>query len=201
MKKQLVTINLKTVNYISYVMLIIPFIFALLLKFLVFKNFNYGVGHWDYLIIIVAMPILFVCHECVHALFFMLGGASKKSIKFGAIPKKMMLYCTTNEPINKKAYAIALVMPLILTGVLPLIVSIVLLDWKYIFLFAGMISGAAGDVVMISKLLKYKTAKMVLDHPKAPAFYLLYDKNNLPNDFVEVTDEMEQKLLEEIGVK
>lgn len=201
MKKQLVTINLKKVNYISYAMLIVPFIFAVLLKFLVFKKNSYGVGYWDYLIIILGMPILFVCHECVHALFFMIGGAPKKSIKFGAIPKKMMLYCTTNEPINKKAYAIALIMPLIITGVLPLIVAIVLLDWKYIFLFAGMISGAAGDVVMIIKLLKYKTAKMVLDHPKAPAFYLLYDENDLPNDFVEVTEEMEQKLLEEIGVK
>lgn len=201
MKKQLVTINLKKVNYISYAMLIVPFIFAVLLKFLVFKKISYGVGYWDYLIIILGMPILFVCHECVHALFFMIGGAPKKSIKFGAIPKKMMLYCTTNEPINKKAYAIALIMPLIITGVLPLIVAIILLDWKYIFLFAGMISGAAGDVVMIIKLLKYKTAKMVLDHPKAPAFYLLYDENDLPNDFVEVTEEMEQKLLEEIGVK
>lgn len=201
MKKQLVTINLKKVNYISYAMLIVPFIFAVLLKFLVFEKISYGVGYWDYLIIILGLPILFVCHEGVHALFFMIGGAPKKSIKFGAIPKKKMLYCTTNEPINKKAYAIALIMPLIITGVLPLIVAIVLLDWKYIFLFAGMISGAAGDVVMIIKLLKYKTAKMVLDHPKAPAFYLLYDENDLPNDFVEVTEEMEQKLLEEIGVK
>ena len=96
---------------------------------------------------------------------------------------------------------ISLLMPLIITGIIPIIIATILLDYKYILLFALMISGAAGDVVMIGKLLKFKKAKMILDHPKAPAFYLLYDENEIPEDFVEVTDAMEQEILKQINSK
>lgn len=182
-------------------MFIVSFIVALIINVTLFSSFHFTLGLWDYLIVIVACPLLFVCHEGIHALSFIIGGAPKRSISFGAIPKKFMLYCTTCEPISKKTYMISLLMPLIITGIIPIIIATILLDYKYILLFALMISGAAGDVVMIGKLLKFKKAKMILDHPKAPAFYLLYDENEIPEDFVEVTDAMEQEILKQINSK
>ncbi len=201
MKKQLVTINLKKINVVSYAMFFASLIITLSFKFTVFSTYQFGFGFWDYLIIVVACPMLFICHEFVHALSFLLGGISVKSIKFGIIPKKFMLYCTTSEPISKNKYIFSLIMPLVLTGIIPLIISMVLLNFKYLVLFALMISGAAGDVVMLIELTKYKNAKMILDHPKAPAFYLLYDEDELPENFVEATDEMEQRILKEISSK
>ena len=59
--------------------------------------------------------------------------------------------------------------------IIPLVISTVLLNYPYCFLFAIMVSGAAGDVLMFLELLKCKDAKLIIDHPTEPAFYVIYD--------------------------
>lgn len=176
MEKQLISINLKKANVLSAIMLIASNVISFVLKMMVFKKWNYGLGEWDYLLVILLCIIGFVVHEGIHAIAFLLSGASKSSIKFGAIPKKMILYCTTTKPLSPKRYKIALISPLIVLGLIPLVISIVLLNYPYCFLFTLMISGAAGDVLMFLELLKHRDAKLVIDHPTEPAFYLIYDK-------------------------
>lgn len=201
MKKQLVTVNLKNINILSTVTFILFVILGVALKLLLFKDIDFGLGTWDYLIVIALCPILFIMHEGVHGLAFIISGAPPTSIKFGAIPKKMMLYCTTCKPITAKQYQISLLSPLIILGIIPYVVSVVILGVEYVLLFALLISGASGDIVMFLELSKYKDAKMILDHPKAPAFYLLYKDDELPVGFKEVTQDDEDKLLEEINSK
>ena len=200
MKKELVTINLKKMNILAIILFIVPLMLALVMKFVLFKNWSLGFGLWDYLVVILAYPILMILHEGTHALAFIMTGAPKKSVRFGVIPKKMMIYCTTNQPMSSFSYKFALLLPTIILGVIPLIVATITLDWKYCILFATMISGGAGDVMMFIKLLKIKP-KMVQDHPKAPAFYALYNENELPPDFKEVTEEDEIKLVETLNSK
>ena len=201
MKKELVAINLKKVNWVATILFVVPLLISLVIKFTLFKNQSFGVGFWDYLIIGGLCPLLLIAHEGLHAIGFLLGGATKDSVRFGAIPKKMMLYCTTTKPLLPSNYKFALVLPLIALGVVPLIISTILLDWKYALLFASMISGAGGDVMMLFELAKRKEIKLVEDHPKAPAFYAFYDEDSLPKNFKEVTDEDEIKLLESINSK
>lgn len=199
MKKQLVFINLKKANVLSVAMFIIPLIIGGILKFTLFDSIAYGLGYWDYLIVLVACPVFFALHEGLHALAFLIGGAPKKSIKFGAIPKKMILYCTTSEPVTPKAYKISLLTPLVALGVVPFIASTAILSFPYLILFSMMISGGAGDVMMFYKLSKLKKVKLVLDHPKAPAFYALYNDDDCPDDFIEYTECDEEKVNEQIG--
>lgn len=198
MKKQLVTINLKKINWMSILMFVAPFLIGLTLKLTVFKDTSYGLGIWDILITIVGMLILSCVHECIHALAFLISGAPVNSIKFGAIPKKMMIYCTTNKPMSIWRYKFSLLSPFIILGLLPFVVSTILLKWEYVLLFSTMISGCAGDLMMFWAISKKKQAKLVLDHPSAPAFYLLYDESSLPEDFVEVTEEMEINLIKNL---
>ena len=176
MEKQLVTINLKKANVLSAIMLVASIVVSFTLKMLVFKKYSYGLGEWDLLLVIVLCIIGFVIHEFVHAIAFLLSGAPKSSIKFGAIPKKMILYCTTTKPLSPKCYKIALIAPLIVLGIIPIVISTILLNYPYCFLFSIMISGAAGDVLMFLELLKHKDAKLIIDHPSEPAFYVIYDK-------------------------
>lgn len=201
MKKELVIINLKKMNILAIWLFILPSIIALIFKFTLFKELSFGLGMWDYLIIVALYPLLMIFHEGLHALAFITTGAPKGSVRFGAIPKKMMLYCTTNQPMKASSYLFSLVLPLFVLGIVPLIVSTILLDWKYCILFATMISGAGGDVMMSLALIKKKGVKLVQDHPKAPAFYALYDENDLPDDFKEVTEEDEIRLLNSINSK
>lgn len=199
MKKELVTINLKKVNITAMVLFIIPFVLIMSLKLTIFKDIAYGVGFWDYLIIAISYPVLLLCHECIHALAFLMSGAQKGSVRFGVIPKKMMLYCTTNKPLSVNQYKLSLLLPIIITGVIPSIIAMILLNWKYSLLFTSMISCGAGDLLMFLQLCKRKKVKMIEDHPNAPAFYALYDETDLPLDFKEVTIEDEEKLLKSIN--
>ena len=91
---------------------------SLVFKLTLFKNLNYGLGWWDALIILALYPILTLVHEGLHAVGFMLGGASKSSVKFGAIAKKMMLYCTTTKPLSPLSYKFSLVLPFLTIGII-----------------------------------------------------------------------------------
>ena len=75
-------------NAISIAMCAIPMLISLPLQWTVLKGLNKPFELWDLLIVAIAMPLLFILHEGVHAISFMLTGAPKGSVKFGAIPKK-----------------------------------------------------------------------------------------------------------------
>ncbi len=201
MKKQLVTINLKKVNTVAILTFIFPMLIGILLQYFLFKDKFLNISFWDILIILLGYVVLIVAHEGIHAVSFILTGASPKNIKFGILPKKMMAYCSNSKPLTVSAYRFSLLTPLIVTGIIPFILSIIFLNLLYVVLFSSIISAAAGDIMMFIKLLRYPCATMVLDHPKAPAFYLLYDELNLPADFKEVTEEEERALLNEINSK
>ena len=51
---------------------------------------------------------------------------------------------------------------------------------------------------MFSSLLKHDKKQLILDHAQAPAYYLVYPENELPETFVEVTETQEEELLEEM---
>ncbi|MBO7177937.1 MAG: DUF3267 domain-containing protein [Clostridia bacterium] len=199
MKKQLIYVDLKKVNFLSIISFIIPLAIGGVLKFTLFNQIKYGLGFWDYLIVFALCPILFALHEGVHAIAFLIGGAPKTSIRFGAIPKKMILYCTTSEPIKPVAYKISLLAPLVVLGIIPYIISTIILSFPYLILFSIMISGAAGDVMMLYRLTGLKKVKLILDHPKAPAFYALYDEGDLPENFVEYVETDEEKVNAQIN--
>ncbi len=201
MKKQLVKINLKKVNLVATITFFIPLIFGIVLQWLFFNDKIFKIAIWDIIILIIGYPVLVIIHELIHGICFLITGANIKDIRFGIIPKKMMVYCTSKKPLSVSSYKVTLLMPLILTGIIPFILSIFYLNVLYVLLFALLISAASGDLMMFFKLTKYRLVKLVLDHPSAPAFYLLYDENNLPEDFVEATLEDERKLLDEINSK
>ncbi len=201
MKKQLVTINLKKMNVLAIIAFIIPAMLGFVVQFFFFKDIMFNFRFWDIIILLFGYPILLCLHEAVHALVFIFSGAPKGSVRFGVIPKKFMLYCTTTKPLTVKSYKIALIMPIIITGIIPLIICIFFSNYIYVLLFSTLVSGGAGDIMMLNALAKYKNAKMVEDHPKAPAFYLLYQDEDLPLDFKEVTEEEEEALLKELDSK
>ena len=131
MKKELVAINLKKVNWVATILFVVPLLISLVIKFTLFKNQSFGVGFWDYLIIVGLCPLLLIAHEGLHAIGFLLGGATKDSVRFGAIPKKMMLYCTTSKPMSIWRYKFSLLSPFIILGLLPFVVSTILLKLTF----------------------------------------------------------------------
>ncbi|HHU43273.1 MAG: DUF3267 domain-containing protein [Bacillota bacterium] len=200
-KKQIVAFDAANIINLSLVMFLLSYTLFSILNIFVFDFRSAVTGKFFIdLIVVIALGFLFVIvHELLHALGFIIFGKAKPSdIKFGVVPKHGMVYCSCKKPMPKKAYMLALIFPVILTGLIPIIFVTIWGNLIWIFLFAVMVSGGAGDLMMFKSLTKYDKDQLIMDHPNAPAYYLLYPKGQEPEGFVEATPEQEQFLIEQM---
>lgn len=199
--KQLEKFNLKKIVNFSLLLFIFSFIVSLFLSYFVNDNsLNFNITLLKIVLLILFYIALLILHEGIHAISFIIFGKAKKGdVSFGVILKHGMIYCTTKRPLTASAYKISLLTPIIFTGIIPLVIFIISGNVGYIFLFSLMVSGGAGDLIMFNRIRKYPSYQLILDHPKAPAFYLVYEKGNEPEGFIEVTEEQEKEVLEELN--
>jgi hypothetical protein len=128
---------------------------------------------WSLLWVLLAYLLGIVIHELIHGItwsFFAPNGW--RSISFGVIWKMLTPYCHCDDPMRRRGYLWGAMMPCIVVGVIPAIISLlsgslVCLVWGIFF-----ISAAAGDIWMSWLLLKEKPGCLVLDHPNETAFYV-----------------------------
>ncbi len=202
MKKQLKSFSFPKFYVVSALLLVIPLLIAMPINLLVFKN-TFSSHIFEYLVIIslgycVHIPI----HEGLHALSGILfAKVPLKDISFGIVKEQMMFYCHVEKPMPARLYRIVLITPFVVLGLIPLCIVTVLGSPFLVLLFAMCISGCAGDIVMFIETYKYDKNQLLLDHPSAPAYYLLYEEDSLPEDFVEVTDEQEEELQQRLHKK
>ena len=106
-------------------------------------------------------------HEALHGITWaILGKKSFRNIHFGVDLKKLTPYCHFKVPIKKNAYIIGTLMPFLVLGLCPMIISILCsslftLFWGILFTFA-----ASGDLVCYWNIKKIKSQSYILDHPE-----------------------------------
>lgn len=110
-------------------------------------------------------------HEWIHGLTWGLFAKSHlRAISFGVIWQALTPYCTCSEPLTRGQYLLGGIMPTLILGILPAVFAI-LAGSLPLFLFSElMILGGGGDLLIIGKLLLYRSrGKEVLyyDHPYA----------------------------------
>jgi hypothetical protein len=96
-----------------------------------------------------------------------------KAISFGVKWEYITPYCHCNEPIKKWQFFIGAVMPLLVLGVIPLIIS--LSNGSFVLWFFGFFFtiAAGGDIIAIWMLRKVNITQLVLDHPSELGFIIL----------------------------
>lgn len=86
-------------------------------------------------VIIVALFVLLfaVPHELIHGITWMIvAKCSWSDIKFGVMWKKLCTpYCHCKVPMNVNQYSLALLMPFIVLGVLPSLLSLVVVCYSF----------------------------------------------------------------------
>lgn len=200
-KKQLVKFRIDKIAELSVILFVVPFVIAAALNILLVKRplLLTGKVYFDIMIMIAVYLVGLVCHEGLHALGAMLfAKKTPADISFGANLKQGMLYCHVKTPMKNASYQALLLLPVIVTGIIPLIISVVFGNIFLVVAFSLLTSGGAGDIIMFSSLLKHDKKQLILDHAQAPAYYLVYPENELPETFVEVTETQEEELLEEM---
>lgn len=118
---------------------------------------------------IAVMLVLVVVHELIHgAVWGLFAKNHYKSIEFGIIAKALMPYCTCLEPITKVQYMLGSMMPGVLLGIIPLIISFINGSTTLMLIGSALTLAAGGDMTVLVDLLKYKTSKkemLCVDHP------------------------------------
>jgi hypothetical protein len=119
-------------------------------------------GLWQIPVVLV----LIVAHEAVHAIGWKFaGGLPWSKFKFGIVWKALAPYCHATVPMNVNAYRIGAVMPLIVTGIVPLVLAYIAGDAGWTFISAVMISAAVGDIYVLWTLRDMPSNALIQDHP------------------------------------
>ena len=161
------TINIKKANIFAILLLIPLFIIGYGAYYLV--NRTIGFGGFNMWFFFVGYLVLGVVHELIHGLFWSLFTPHRfKDIEFGIMRPSYNPYCTCLVPLKKTQYLIGTAMPLVLLGILPMLIGIAVQNTNVLFLGIVMTDGAAGDILIIHRLLSYKSSAgeiTYMDHP------------------------------------
>ena len=115
----------------------------------------------------------FIVHELIHGVTWArYTKKGFKSIQFGMVWEVFTPYCYCNEPILKKHYIIGAIMPAIILGFIPAIISIMFGNILLLLLGILFTTIACGDFLVIYKLRKKDMDSLVQDHPSELGFYV-----------------------------
>ena len=128
--------------------------------------------------LLIATAIMIV-HELIHGIFYAYYAKNKwKSVKFGLVLKKGIAYCICTEVIKIRPFFITTIMPTVIMGIVPLIIS--LINGSLHFFFFGIINmlGGCGDIYIILRFLKESKDSYILDKSNEMCMHI-YRRNIL----------------------
>ena len=161
------TINIKKANLFAILLMIPLCLIGYGAFYLVHGTLGIrGLNMWFFLIGFVA---LIVVHELIHGVFWSIFTPHHfGDIQFGVMMPSMNPYCTCLVPLRKGQYLLGAVMPLVLLGIVPMIAGIAVGNTNVLFLGIVMTDAAAGDMMIIGRLLGYRSKAgeiTYMDHP------------------------------------
>ena len=118
---------------------------------------------------VITLVVLVVVHELIHGLTWSIFAEDHfKSIEFGFMKEYATPYCTCTVPLKKGAYIAGALMPLIILGIMPAVIAIFTGSFFLLAIGFVMIMAAGGDIMIVLKLLGYKSGAadvLIYDHP------------------------------------
>ena len=124
--------------------------------------------NWQLLYLIVFIALIFV-HEGLHGVTWALFAENGfKDIEFGFMKELLTPYCTCAAPLKKGQYILGALMPLIALGLIPTAIGILAGSLLWLFIGLVMILSAGGDILIVLKLLRWRSEAAetrYVDHP------------------------------------
>ncbi|KGX89317.1 hypothetical protein N781_09440 [Pontibacillus halophilus JSM 076056 = DSM 19796] len=156
---------------------------AALLVYILLWGFDFYFS-WEFLVqFYLANLVGITLHELVHALAFVfIGKASRSNVKFGFMWRHAMPYVHCNQPVSFGAYTYVILLPVVLTGILPMVMGLWVGSQLIVCASIFLIAGGTGDWIIYKKVQSVEGFSWVQDHP-SEAGCVLYRK--LPVEKVE----------------
>lgn len=132
-----------------------------------------ALGLQDIILFIAALLLGVVLHEGIHGLTWGIVNRDFRPISFGVIWKFLTPYCHYSKPMSRNNYIWGAIMPFLLLGILPAVLSLFTGNVLLLVLGIIFISGAAVDLWMTWLILKEDPKATVLDHPSEAGFFVI----------------------------
>lgn len=163
------TISVVKANVMAFV-LGMPIIILLFILF-IYKNQSgiYTFSIRESVGFLFLFAILVVLYELIHGLFWAIFAKNHlKSIEFGFIASSLTPYCCCKDMLTKSQYIIGGIMPTVILGIIPAVISIFTGSVFWFVMGELMILSGGGDMTILLNLLRYKSDKkeiLYMDHP------------------------------------
>lgn len=163
----------------------VPLMIVLLAAFIYFNrnreiSFSRSSLPLGMVVFFIILMILFVIHELIHGLTWgIFADDHFNNIEFGFIKEMLTPYCTCSVPLKKGQYILGTLMPLIVLGMIPAVISVCIGSLMLLMIGFVMIIAAGGDILIAVKLLRYHSAArevLIYDHP-TKAGSVIFERN------------------------
>ena len=169
---ELRTIGMLKANIVALVVLGLFCLLGVTGMYAIWGGFSLG-NPWNGMLFIVGLWVGVAVHELIHGFTWMwVTRSSFSHLRFGLLQGGV--YCHTDVPMNKRKYVVGALMPLLLLGVVPYIISLFVGSVWLMVLGAMMIGCAMGDVLIVWAIRKESPNTLVYDHPSEPGCMLYH---------------------------
>lgn len=150
------------------IIVVLPFVLPILILYFLRGNI-FTMKPWSFIIAYVIFIPLIMVHELVHGITWAsFVETGWKSISFGIIKEYLTPYCSCNQPMKKPQIIIGAFMPTLLLGIIPGVIAVLNGSTMLLIVATLMIFGGGGDLLIIFKLLCYRSKSkdtLYIDHP------------------------------------
>lgn len=134
-----------------------------------------GLSSWNWLWFTIVLLLL---HEGTHAIAWKFAsGLPWSTFSFGIQWKTVTPYCHSSEPMPSRAYRIGAMTPLVVTGIIPWLLSLWIADGELALASAMLISGAGGDIYVTWAIRDVPEDVMVQDHESQAGCLVFWPSN------------------------
>jgi hypothetical protein len=158
--------DLKKIAVIATATALGAIIVSVLVQMLIWQNISFSVDIVIFLLFIIAYIAGVLLHELVHVLaLFFISKVSFSDIRFGIKRPYLSLYTHCKKVIKVRGFRMGLLLPMLLTGIIPLVTGIATNNLFLTVLGSMLTAGGVGDITGFIYLLKIPGDALVYDYP------------------------------------
>lgn len=148
---------------------IIPvMIIGIALYYIIYGWYDWSKQPWtDYFINAAIFIVGFVIHEGIHyVLSYIYSGKDKSSVVFGSDSNYLKTYCYTTKALTIKQYRTQLLLPLLVTGVIPYLIGIIIGSFHMVIACSCLIAMCGVDVRLLLMFRKEKSDSYIVQEDR-----------------------------------
>lgn len=163
---ELRTIGMLKANIVALVVMVLLGLLGWAAMYAIWGGVSLG-KPWGSMLFALGIVVGVAVHELIHGLAWMwVTHSGFRHLRFGLLAGGV--YCHIDVPMNKRKYVVGALMPLLLLGIVPYLLSFAT-NSLWLMLFGTLfIACAMGDVMIVWAIRHESADTLVYDHPSEP---------------------------------